>query len=342
MKIEENVQAIISKYLLGESTYEELQDAISLLAIPELNEEIKSIMDDVWNGNQFTLPKQHESKNLHSILQDIHEKIESGFMEIRRQKARRVLYNSARIAAVLVIGLVLGFGINTFRETNPITITSKAPKGSISQMILPDSTVVYLNSGSELKYTHKGLKRKREVFLDGEALFQVSENKNRPFVVHTTAYDVKVTGTEFNIMAYKDDKEIVTTLVSGSVIIPSTDQFKMGSDKILAPNQQLLYNRENHSVSMTNVDTRYFTSWTDNKLIFINMSLEGLVILLERKYGVDIEVKDESILNYHYDGTITNESILNVMELLKATLPINFRVVGQTIQIVKRKGGTLK
>lgn len=338
MKIEENLQAIISKYLQGECNYEELRDAFSLLGNPDLDQEIQSIMDDAWNGNQFTLPEQLERKNLNSILQNIHEKIESGSMEIRRQKARRVLYNSARIAALLLIGLVLGIGINTFRKTDAITLTSKAPKGSISQMILPDSTIVYLNSGSELKYTQKGSRREREVFLDGEALFQVNENKNRPFVVHTTAYDVEVTGTEFNVMAYKDDKETVTTLVRGSVIIPSTDQFKMSSDKILVPNQQLLYNRENHSVSMTKVDTRYFTSWTDNKLIFINMSLEKLVKLLERKYGVDIEVKDKSILNYHYDGTITNESILEVMELLKATLPIQFKVVGQAIQITKRTG----
>lgn len=338
MKTEVSIPVVISKYLLGESTYEELQEAISFFGNPELNQKIESILDDVWNSDQFRIPKQHESKNLHSILQQIHEKIEPEFIEILRKKARRVLLNSARIAAVLVIGLVLGIGINTYRTTDPITFTSLAPKGSISQMILPDSTMVYLNSGSELKYTHMGSKRRREVFLEGEALFQVNENKNKPFVVHTSAYDVKVTGTEFNVKAYKDDKEIVTTLVSGSVIIPSTDQFKMSSDKILVPGQQLLYNRENHTVSTTRVDTRFFTSWKDNKLIFINMSLEELVTLLERKYGVDIEVTDKSILNYHYDGTITNESILDVLEILKVTLPIQYEIEDQRIKIINKEG----
>ena len=109
----------------------------------------------------------------------------------------------------------------------------------------------------------------------------------------------------------------------------------MNSDKILAPGQQLLYNREKHTIITSNVETRYFTSWKYNKLIFINMSLKELVILLERKYGVDIEVSDNSILTYHYDGTITNESILEVMELIKVTLPIQYKVVGQTIQITK-------
>jgi hypothetical protein len=65
------------------------------------------------------------------------------------------------------------------------------------------------------------------------------------------------------------------------------------------------------------------------------MSLEELVILLERKYGVDIEVTDNSILNYHYDGTITNESILEVLEIIKVTLPIQYKIEGQTIQITK-------
>ena len=79
--------------------------------------------------------------------------------------------------------------------------------------------------------------------------------------------------------------------------------------------------------------------------MFVNMSLKDLRILLERKYGVDIEISDKSILNYHYDGTIKNESILEVLEILRETLPIQYKIVGQKIVInknVKEKGGLMR
>lgn len=78
-----------------------------------------------------------------------------------------------------------------------------------------------------------------------------------------------------------------------------------------------------------------YSSWKENKLIFINMSLKELIVLLERKYGVDIEVNDESILDFHYDGTIKDETVLEMMEILQQTLPIHFEIQNQKIQITK-------
>ena len=79
-----------------------------------------------------------------------------------------------------------------------------------------------------------------------------------------------------------------------------------------------------------------FTAWKDNKLIFINMNLKELFVLLERKYGVDIEVTNDLILDYHYDGTIKDETILELLDLLKETLPIKYKIEGQSILITKK------
>ena len=79
-----------------------------------------------------------------------------------------------------------------------------------------------------------------------------------------------------------------------------------------------------------------FTAWKDNKLIFINMNLKELIVVLERKYGVDIEITDNIILDYHYDGAIKNETILEVLDLLKETLPINYKIEDQSILITKK------
>ena len=91
------------------------------------------------------------------------------------------------------------------------------------------------------------------------------------------------------------------------------------------------------NVQINAVNPKWNTSWKENKLIFVNMSLKDLKILLERKYGVEIEISEKSILNYHYDGTIKNESILEVLEILRQTLPIKYQIIGQKIIITKKR-----
>ncbi len=92
-------------------------------------------------------------------------------------------------------------------------------------MVLPDNTIVYLNGGSELKYK-LNQENNREVYLEGEAWFDVEKDKTKKFVVHTPYYDVNVHGTEFNVKAYVEDNQVATTLEEGSVSITSTEKFK--------------------------------------------------------------------------------------------------------------------
>jgi ferric-dicitrate binding protein FerR (iron transport regulator) len=204
-------------------------------------------------------------------------------------------------------------------------------------MILPDNTMIYLNAGSEIRYSINGKNGIREVFLTGEAWFQVTKNNKKPFVVHTPYYHINVTGTEFNVKAYTEDNEITTTLETGAVLITSAENFKIQNNQVLKPGEQLVYNKEKNSIEIKKVRTNYFTAWKDNKLIFINMKLKELIQLLERKYGVDIEVNDESILDFHYDGTIRNETILEVMEILKHSLPIDYKIEEQKLYIIIKK-----
>ena len=159
--------------------------------------------------------------------------------------------------------------------------------------------------------------------------------EDKPFIVHTGIYDVNVKGTEFNIKAYAEDEDVVTTLEKGSITVTS-GKTELKDQSVLKPGQQLVYNKGTESIAVGAVNPRLFTSWKENKLIFINMSLRELVVLLERKYGVDIRVKDPVILNYHYDGTIKNESIIKVLNLIKLTLPVNYEIKDQTIEITRK------
>ncbi|MBT6764352.1 MAG: FecR family protein [Prolixibacteraceae bacterium] len=326
---------IVQKFINGKCNKEELNEAITLLRASYQNLNIRPIIYEVWN-NENEFESQPKPENLSEILDKIHHRINLVQSEQDESRVSKLLINFSKIAALLIIGVLFGFFINQFKIAEPEYYTSFAPKGSVSQMLLPDNTVVYLNSGSEIKYSVNGIDGQREVFLDGEAWFNVTKNKKKPFVVHTPYYDVKVLGTQINIKAYGSDKEVITTLEEGSAQISSSANFELKENKMLKPGEQLVFNSLKKSVKIRNVNTRLFTSWKENKLVFINMSLKELIILLERKYGVDIKFTDDDILEYHYDGIIKNENILEVLDLLKETLPIQYKIEGQLILIIKK------
>ncbi len=337
MKERLDIKSITEKYIKRNCTPEELEEAMILFADPYHNLELSPVLNEYWKNLEIDSPKEIPNEEFSTILDKIHHRI--NLEQDQKPKGRikkMMLVTVSKIAAILIIGLLLGLSVQYLKKTEPVYFTSIAPKGSVSQLVLPDNSIVYLNAGSQLKYAIEGQNGKREVFLDGEAWFDVTKNEKKPFVVHTPFYDVNVTGTQFNVKAYKTDDEITTTLEEGSVQITSSDNLKLAENTVLRPEEQLVYSTQKKTINVKDVETRMFTAWKDNKLIFINMNLKELIVLLERKYGVDIKVTDNVILNYHYDGTIKNETILEIFDLLKETLPVKYKIEGQTILITKK------
>ncbi len=279
-----------------------------------------------------------EDEVLRSGFERLWSRIEDEKIKQEKGKVIRMTVSWYWVAAVLVIGLILGslipFGEKDY--SNPVCYTAIAPIGSVSEAILPDSTVVFLNAGSKARYFASPEKKLREVYLEGEAWFQVTKSKKVPFIVHTPYYNVRVTGTEFNVKAYVEDPDAITTLGKGCIHIEAVNGVEMDKDIVMKPGDQLIYNKEKKTLLLNKVNPQIYSSWKDNKLIFIDMSLRELVILLERRYGVNIDVVDKSILNYHYDGTIKNETIIEVMKILQNTLPIEYTINDQTIRILKK------
>lgn len=258
---------------------------------------------------------------------------------VRKKLREKTIVISFKFAAVLVIGLVIGTLINKFDQSTipePVYYSTVAPIGSVSELILPDSTVIYLNAGSKIKYSIDGKNGAREVFLDGEAWFDVKKNNEKHFIVHTSFYTINVTGTQFNVKAYESDNIIATTLEEGQIIIQSTESLGLAEDISIKPGEQAIFNKESKKLTIENVNTKLITSWKDNKLVLVNMSLQELVILLERKYGVEIEIKNTELLNLHFDGTIKNESIIELLDIIQYALPINYKIIGQKIEITNK------
>ncbi len=254
--------------------------------------------------------------------------------ERKKEPRLKLISNVIKIAAALIVGLFLGLYITSIKtDKETIYHTAHTLRGSVSEVMLPDGSIIFLNSDSRIQYRVDGKNGIREVNLKGEAWFDVKKDKKKPFIVHTPFYDINVTGTQFDVKAYISDSKITTTLEKGEVRISSSKNFKLENEIILKPGEQVVLNTETKKAIIKTVNTKWFTSWKDNKLIFVNMSLKELIVLLERKYGVDIDVKDNAILDLHFDGTIKNETIIEILEIIKKTLPVNYKIVDQKIEI---------
>jgi len=327
----QSIKDIIQKGASENADQQQRQQFLSLFHQPELENELKDHLLD-----ELEQPAEVE-ENIPYFDRLFEKMWNNRPLQIgRATESHKWIIRLTQWAAILLIGLFAGYLINSGEKVSKqVYCTSVAPMGSISEVILPDGSHIFLNSGSILKYSMEDSIGKREIFLNGEAWFQVAKMKARPFLVHTTSYDVVVTGTTFNVKAYPEEKEVVTTLVEGSVEIGRVNTKE--SRTILKQGQQLVYNKESDKVSVGEVNTRMYTSWKDNKLVFVNMKLKDLAVLLERRFGVDIEIADPGIMDYHYDGTFKNETILEVLEILRHTLPVEYKIEGQNIVIQKNR-----
>ncbi len=330
--MDKQIKHIINKATAQNASESEKKELLALFHLPEAEFKLKNILAE-------ELQKASSSEKTSPDMEKLFAKF---WVKVNRAKIlnkSNVAFLPAflKFAAVLVFGLFIGLYITSIRtKQEPVYYAAHSPRGSVSEMMLPDGSIIFLNSDSRIKYSIEGEKGIREVFLNGEAWFQVEKNTKKPFVVHTPYYDVNVTGTRFNVKAYDTDNEITTTLEEGEVVINSSINFKLAFSPTLNPGEQLVFNKYSKKMTIKTVNTKWFTSWKDNKLIFINLSLKDLIVLLERKYGVDIEVKNKAILDYHYDGTIKNESILEVLEIIKKTLPVSYEIAGQKIEITAK------
>lgn len=196
------------------------------------------------------------------------------------------------------------------------------PYGKRSYLLLSDGTKVWINSGSRLVYAPQFTGDTREVFLEGEAYFEVAKDASKPFYVRTDAFTINVLGTKFNVKAYKDDKEYSTVLVEGKVSMKVQDQF-FSKDAILAPSQKMTLIKGQDDFQRSNVDeTGFYTNWIYGYLEFKNANLSDVLKSIQRYYNIDIELNTSdlsSIVSGKLDLKSEPDRILNGLGLLSHT-----------------------
>ncbi|MCE4562815.1 DUF4974 domain-containing protein [Maribellus sp. CM-23] len=205
-------------------------------------------------------------------------------------------------AAVLLLALITGALLHSIipgkkQETSYSEVT--VPPGQMSQIQLPDGSVVWLNSGSVFKYPTSFDLEKREVFIDGEAFMEVAHNPKKPFVVNAPSFAVEVLGTSFNIDAYATDSYSSVTLVEGKVLLHANQEKQ--TQKMVPGQSVSIHNGKIEK--LTEVDTEFYTSWKDGKIVFRKEPLEEIAKKMERWYNVEIQFKDESLKKLEFSGT---------------------------------------
>jgi ferric-dicitrate binding protein FerR (iron transport regulator) len=215
------------------------------------------------------------------------------------------------------------------QQLNNITIVA-APRGSITQVILPDSTTAWINADSKLAYSADFNLKNRNVTLQGEAFFSVAKNKKLPFIVSTDLAQFKALGTTFNVKAYAQEPTVELTVESGRVQI--LGDHHLGNSGVLQPNQHatLLKSKNELTVSKVNVqllaNTSIFTSWKDEQWIFQQESLAQLANKLERRFNVVIAFADSTLMHYTFSGTILNEPLCQTLDYVKNVANVDYDI----------------
>jgi len=229
----------------------------------------------------------------------------------------------------------LNYSNSSNEETvQPIYNTLNIPRGGEYNLVLADGTRVYLNAMSSFKYPVKFSGKYREVELSGEAYFQVTKDASRPFIVKTTAINIEVLGTSFNLNAYENTERIVTTLVDGSVKIDS--HIKNGS-QLLVPEEQAIFDIKSGLTEIKKVDVNLYTAWKDGNFIFYDTRLEEIMSTLTRWYTANVIYANGSVKNLRFSGNLNRYDDINqLLDIIRSTGKINIEIKNKTIQFSEK------
>jgi transmembrane sensor len=213
-------------------------------------------------------------------------------------------------------------------STEVVYNTISTPRGGQYQIELPDGSQVWLNAASSLRFPTAFAGKERRVEISGEAYFEVAKNKNMPFIVSVSGAEVQVLGTHFNVMAYKEEKAVKTTLLEGSV------RFVSGNNaSLLKPGQQSQLTKEGQVNVISGVDVDEVMAWKNGMFYFENADIETVMRQLSRWYDVEIEYQGE-IKPKKFGGEIQRDlNLSEVLEGLKGT-GIHFRIEGKKLIVL--------
>lgn len=192
----------------------------------------------------------------------------------------------------------------------------------ISEVILPDSSVVWLNSGSTLTYNNNYSLDNRDLIIKGEAYFDIRKNKKLPLTVSANNLKIKVLGTKFNVSAYPDNEEITVALETGAIELLNAKNKSFNYR--LKPGEIASYDTKTKVVKVKETTISNYTAWKEGLLVFKDTPLNEVIKILERKFNAHFIVEDPAIYEPAFNATFRDENLVEVLDYIKYTCHVNY------------------
>jgi ferric-dicitrate binding protein FerR (iron transport regulator) len=305
-------EELVAKYYLGETTQQEEK------LLSEFLEQDGSALF-LSEKTQFKLYKYNKELKASKLLK---ERIET---ELNTSISLFPFKSIFKIAAILVLGTGIMYSALNYYDNQVIKILTK--EKADTKVMLPDGSIVWIDNFSEFSYPKKFSNRGREVSLKGQAYFEVTKDTKRPFTIQTANADMKVIGTSFNIRSYREEDDLELTVYTGKVLFESEKKIEVDAGS------QLVLRKKDKQVVQSRLKNLNSLAWRGGQLKFENYELKEVFHDLGRCFGVKFIVEDTAILKCHFNGTFFEPKLLEVLEIIKYTLNIEYEKSKNVIYI---------
>ncbi|MEN7547788.1 FecR domain-containing protein [Rapidithrix thailandica] len=302
-----------------------------------------ALAKEIINSATYQHTFQPTEQEFLEVLENIHRKKKS-LRWGRRNVTGQPLQRLYRYAAVLVMLIIAGLGywymLSRLGEPphKSVYVRKEALAGQKIELTLPDDSKVKLNSETKLRYLQSFDHSIREVYLEGEAYFDVTRDEERPFVIHTGEIQTKVLGTSFNIQAYPEESEIQVAVRTGKVQVHNKveTQHQRKTSLILHPNEMAVYHKQQASIQKTKVDIRKILAWKDNLVLFKDADFPEIKSILERWYNVQFIVPQDLKVTEEFSGSFYNTPLEEVLDALNYTSTYHYSLKDHRVILTQK------
>ncbi|MBL7741905.1 MAG: DUF4974 domain-containing protein [Chitinophagaceae bacterium] len=370
------ITELFARKLAGEATEEELKELEEYLQNHPEEQYFQEIVSNWWEAKNTDDTDTSDAQDAHfrqiinhAAANDPETQLPASIISISGKKFWKRTLVAASATVILLLSAWKFFGGSSKPAADGLVRDNEiiAHRGTKSKVLLPDGTQVWLNSDSRLVYTSAfNSDTIREVTLDGEAFFDVVKDPGRPFIVHTSAINIRVLGTAFNVKSYSQEPTIEATLVRGLIEVEKNNEPR-SSRIMLRPNEKLVYNKIQDKISGTGADkekqlvspgvadlrkpqsisitaipknitdsNRIETSWVYGKLLFEGDTFSELARKMERWFNIRIVFENDKVMNYRFRGVFENENVDEALHALQLTASFKYSINGDEVVISKK------
>lgn len=320
---------LVTKSITGEITPDEEAELEEILKnFPDIHARY-DVIEKYWKQEVY----YNQSSDAEEALTKVLARINKGKPAV---KTRTLAFSRLVAAAIVIISIGVGLYAYRFLNDKPIPLIEKYNgKGSRSMITLADGSRIWLNSDSKIRYPKTFADNSREVFLTGEAFFNVAADSERPFYIHLNDASIKVVGTSFNVKAYANEEKIETSVVSGKVaFMPKAQNTQVYIDTLLLrKSDKVIYSAFSGEIQTEVTNTLDDKEWINGKLIYKSETLESIARQLERSFGKKVFIKDPKIAQRQFTATFDDSSLNEIMYYLSLTSQFKYTITDSTLVI---------